>query len=140
MTGALIGLVTDGADLVDDLQPEAAQAALDRYADLAAQLDSVDDQLTALSGDVSDDEVATSLRELDDAVDALSTGLPTLRAQVDAVHDTAVDARRQIGDVDARGSMQAQNARLAAELCDVIDDEPFGSGSLAPRSSASART
>ncbi|ROS59147.1 hypothetical protein EDF38_1987 [Frigoribacterium sp. PhB160] len=128
VTGALIGLVTDGADLVDDLQPEAAQAALDRYADLAAQLDSVDDQLTALSGDVSDDEVATSLRELDDAVDALSTGLPTLRAQVDAVHDTAVDARRQIGDVDARGSMQAQNARLAAELCDVIDDEPFGSG------------
>lgn len=120
VSDALIGLVDDGDDLVASLQPELAQNAIDRYTDLEANLTAIQTELAALASDPSRTDVATSLAALDEAVAAVSSGVDALDGQVGDLHDRASKARRQIGDTDTRGSMQAQNAEIAAELCDLV--------------------
>ena len=128
VTDALIGLVAQGSDLADALQPELAQNAIDRYGDMAANLTAIQTELDTLAGDPSRADVATALTALDTAVDSVDSGADTLRGQVGDLHDRATRARQQIGDGDDLGSMQAQNAQIAAELCSVVrtDDDATG--------------
>lgn len=120
VTDALIGLVDQGTDLADSLQPELAQNAIDRYTDLEANLTAIQTELSGLATDPSRADVATSLAALDTAVESVATGAGTVRGQVSDLHDRASRARQQIGDADTLGSMQAQNAEIADELCEVV--------------------
>lgn len=133
VTAALIGLVSDGTELADQLQPELAQQAIESNDLLAGDLGELDAQLAALSDDASEDDVARALEALRATADSVSVGVPTLRDQVSGVHDRAQQARDRIGNApDADDpfrslTMQGQNAKLADELCDVIGSG-FGDG------------
>lgn len=129
VTAALIGLVTDGAALADELQPELAQQAIESNDSLTAELAQLDEQVDALAEDASSDEVAQALESLRSTAESVSVGVPTLRDQVDGLHDQAQRARDRIGNVPEPSSvnpffsetMQGQNARLAFELCQKIE-------------------
>ena len=121
IVGVLVDLAQTGEDLSESLRPDLAQSALDRYDELALSVSSLDQQLAALDEDPSEDAVADSLVALRSAVDAAVLRVPSLRDRVDAVHQEAVRARAAIGEADASTpfSLQAQNAALAEELCDL---------------------
>lgn len=128
ITGALMGLVADGKSLADSLQPELAQNAIDRYTDLEANLATIKTELTALEagsdGDAKDyDALVTTLSA---ALDSAEADADTVRGQVESVHDRATKARAQIGEADERGSMQAQNAALADQICAAVRDGGSG--------------
>jgi hypothetical protein len=76
----------------------------------------------------SDSAVATALTALDATVTSVRTSTRTLRDQVDGLHDRAESARREIGDEQQIGSMRAQAEKVAAELCDVVQDDGGGPG------------
>ncbi|WP_185233730.1 hypothetical protein [Frigoribacterium sp. NBH87] len=128
VTLALVGLVGQGDELAESLQPELADAALDRHADVTADLVDLSAQIEALAVDPSDSAVATALTALDATVTSVRTSTRTLRDQVDGLHDRAESARREIGDEQQIGSMRAQAEKVAAELCDVVQDDGGGPG------------
>jgi len=128
VTLALVGLVGQGDELAESLQPELADAALDRHADVTADLVALSAQIEALAVDPSDSAVATALTALDATVTSVRTSTRTLRDQVDGLHDRAESARREIGDEQQIGSMRAQAEEVAAELCDVVQDDDGGPG------------
>ncbi|WP_460512113.1 coiled-coil domain-containing protein [Frigoribacterium salinisoli] len=121
--GVLAELAEQGEKLSTSLEPDLAQTALDSYDELAASVASLEAQLAALDEDPSGDAVGDALDELRAAVGAAQRRVPALRDRVDGLHDDAIEARDAIGDVEepVSSSMQAQNARLADELCDLRD-------------------
>jgi predicted nucleic acid-binding Zn-ribbon protein len=137
VTGALLGLVKKGDELVADLQPqvvegaikdqEAATATLEQVrADLAVILDGAEtpeDYKTALANvDKAIKSAQASVAATRDAVAAVRDRIDGLREKLIDVEKTANGAKGELGDGSLlKGSMMQQNQRLADELCELAD-------------------
>ena len=137
VTGALLGLVKKGDELVADLQPqvvegaikdqEAATATLEQVrADLAVILDGAEtpeDYKTALANvDKAIKSAQASVAATRDAVAAVRDRIDGLREKLIDVEKTANGAKSELGDGSLlKGSMMQQNQRLADELCKMAD-------------------
>ncbi len=137
VTGALLGLVKKGDELVADLQPqmvegaikdqEAAAVTLEKVrADFAAVLDgaeTTEDYKTALANvEEAIKSARASVAATRDAAAAVRGSIDGLRQKLGDIKKTAQDARGELGDRSLlNGSMTQQTQRLADELCKMAD-------------------
>lgn len=146
VTGALLGLVQKGDELVADLQPQvvegaikdqaASTAALERVrADLATILDGTEtpaDYKTALGAlEQAIKASGTSVAAIRDAADGARSSIDGLRQKLIDVGKTARSSRGELGDGSLlNGSMTLQNQQLADELCKLADGVLPGEGRM----------
>jgi uncharacterized protein YukE len=139
VTGALLGLVKKGDELVADLQPhvvegaikdqEASTATLEQVrADFAVILDgakTTEDYKTALANvDQTIKSARASVAGTRDAAAAVRDSIDGLRQKLVDVKKTAQGAKSELGDGSLlNGSMTQQNQRLADELCKMADGD-----------------
>ena len=137
VTGALLGLVKKGDELVAGLQPEMVESAIKDHeasagtlekvrADLAAALagaETTEDYKTALAHvDEAIKSARTSVAATRDAAAAVRSGIDGLRQKLIDIRKTAQGARGEVGDGSLlNGSMTQQTQRLADELCRMAD-------------------
>ncbi|MET4096743.1 hypothetical protein [Arthrobacter sp. UYCu712] len=137
VTGALLGLMKKGDELVADLQPQVVEGAIKDQeastvtleqvrADFAAILDGAEtpeDYKTALANvDKAIQSARASAAATREAVAAVRDRIDGLRAKLIDVEKTAKGARSEVGDGSLlKGSMMQQNQRLADELCEMAD-------------------
>ncbi|MEC5193288.1 MULTISPECIES: hypothetical protein [unclassified Arthrobacter] len=137
VTGALLGLVETGDELVADLQPQVVEGAIKNQeastlelervrAGFAVILDGADtpeDYKTALAKvDKAMKSVRASVAATRDAATAARDSIKGLRQQLIDIDETAQSARSELGDGSLlKGSMMQQNQRLADELCKMAD-------------------
>jgi predicted nucleic acid-binding Zn-ribbon protein len=139
VTGALLGLVKKGDELVADLQPqmvngaikdqEASAVTLEKVrADVAAMLDAAgasEDYKTALAN------VNEAIKSARASVAATRNAAAAARDRIDALRQKLIDiegigqgARSELGDSSLlNGSMMQQNQRIADELCQMADGD-----------------
>ncbi|PZF63203.1 hypothetical protein DEJ33_14360 [Curtobacterium sp. MCPF17_047] len=123
ITQALTGLVSTGNALAESLKPEFAAGALKSYGEVSDDVSEITAKLTTLGSDstATSGQTKAALNGLRDSVATTEQGIGDVRAEVEAVHDKAVAARKLIGDVGVGGtSMQAQNSALATRICQFI--------------------
>ncbi|MGL3807882.1 hypothetical protein ACSYDW_17525 [Paeniglutamicibacter sp. R2-26] len=134
VVGALVSLVQQGDELVAALEPEILAGALARHEDVSAGIDDLAAALeeldkTASKKDVNQAIVAlrTSTDEADAALEDLGSEidetLDDLQDNFDSIHGLAAKNSKKIGDKDTRGSLAKQNAKLADDLCELVNDE-----------------
>lgn len=137
VTGALLGLVKKGNELVADLQPHVVEGAIKDQeasartleqvrADLAVILDGAktpEDYKTALATvEQAIKSARVSASESRDGAAAVRDSIDGLRQKLIDIEETAQDARGELGDGSLlKGSMMEQNQRLADELCTMAD-------------------
>lgn len=143
VTGALLGLVLKGDELVAGLQPQLVENAIRDHAASAATLEKVRTDFAAvLEGAKTPDDYTTALVSVDkalksarDSVSASREATAAARSKVDGLRQklmgiakTARDARSEYADGQLLdGSMAGQTQQLAKELCDLADgDLPRG--------------
>ena len=138
VTGALLGLVAKGDELVAGLQPQLVENAIKDQAASTASLKEVRADITAvLAGATTPqdykaalDDVKTALtaarKSVTATVDATGTArskVDVLRKKLEAISETATDARSELTDgTFPKGSMTFQVQQLAEELCNLSDD------------------
>ena len=146
VTGALLGLVKKGDDLVADLQPQLVEGAIKDQASSAATLETVRADLAAvLAGAQTTDDYKTALANVNaaiksakasvaasrDAAAAVSSSIDGLRQKLVDIKKTAQTARTELGDGSLlNGSMTQQAQQLADELCKMADGTSPRAGRL----------
>lgn len=125
ITQALAGLVATGDALAAGLEPQLAQDAIASYGRLDQQLAGIDTVLAALGEGAGEDagDTAAGLQMLADRIQAARASVTPIADQIRAVHAQADGARAVIGnagDSVFSRSMQAQNAALAARICQMV--------------------
>lgn len=143
VTGALLGLVLKGDELVADLQPQLVENAIKDHAASAATMEKVRaDFASVLEGAKTPEDYKTALKAVDEAlesarnsVSATRDATASARSKVDGLRQklvgiakTARDARSEYSDgLLFDGSMTSQTQKLADELCSLADgDLPRG--------------
>jgi predicted nucleic acid-binding Zn-ribbon protein len=137
VTGALLGLVKKGDELVADLQPQVVEGAIKDQEAATATLEQVRvDLAVILDGAETPEDYKTALANVDKAIKSAQASVAATRDAVAAVRDridglreklvdvekTANDAKSELGDGSLlKGSMMQQNQRLADELCELAD-------------------
>ncbi|MCU1519612.1 MAG: hypothetical protein JWQ75_4333, partial [Pseudarthrobacter sp.] len=138
VTGALLGLVLKGDELVAELQPQLVEGAIKDHAASAATLEKVRSDFAAvLDGAKTPEDYKTALAAVDKAVKSARSAVAatrdaavSARASVDGLREklvgiakTAEDAGSEYGDGSAvDGSITLQTQELADELCELADD------------------
>ena len=149
VTGALLGLVKKGNELVADLQPqmvggaikdqEAAAGTLEKVrADVASMLDAAgpsEDYKTALANVKEAIKSATaSVAATRNAAAAARQRIEDLRQKLIDIEGIAHGARNELGDSSLlNGSMMQQNQRIADELCQIADGDLPREGRLSAK-------
>jgi hypothetical protein len=143
VTGALLGLVLKGDQLVADLQPQLVENAIRDHAASAATLEKVRADFAAvLEGAKTPEDYKTALKAVDEALNSARNSVTAtreatasarstvdgLRQKLVGIAKTAQDARSEYSDgLLLDGSMTSQTQQLADELCDLADgDLPRG--------------
>ncbi|CAI3793529.1 hypothetical protein [Pseudarthrobacter sp. MM222] len=137
VTGALLGLVKKGDELVGDLQPQVVEGAIKDQEASTVTLEQVRaDVAVILDGAETPEDYKTALANVDKAIKSAQASTAATREAVAAVRDridglreklidvekTANGARSELGDGSLlKGSMLQQNQRLADELCKMAD-------------------
>lgn len=137
VTGALLGLVKKGDELVAGLQPEMIESAIKDHEASADTLEKVRADLAAvLTGAQTTENYKTALANVDEAIKSVRTSVAATRDAAAAVRSrieglrqklidiekTAQGARGDVGDGSLlNGSMTQQTRRLADELCKMAD-------------------
>lgn len=116
---SLIGLVSTGQQLADQLDPKLADTAIEQSNALRAKLGEIDTAVQALGSDGTG-EVARSLQALQDLRDQTADDLGPVRDAVTTVNRQAIAASGLVGNAGDglfSTSMQAQNRVVADQLC-----------------------
>lgn len=137
ITGALLGLVKKGDELVADLQPHVVEGAIRAQEASTLTLEQVRADLAViLDGAKTPGDYTTALANVNDAIksarasaSASRDGAAAVRDSIDGLRQklldigkTAQGARTELGDSSLfKGSMMEQNQRLADELCKMAD-------------------
>ena len=156
ITGALVGLVIEGEDLVAELQPKLIegaikdqQAAADTLTRLQADLvlilagaESPEDYTTALARvDTALEDAGTSLKAARQAAKEARDSVNGLRQKLMGIEQTAQAARDEVGEGSfLDGSISQQNQRLADELCRMADGDFPRRGRLSARDAEQLRS
>ncbi|MDQ0870489.1 uncharacterized protein YukE [Arthrobacter sp. V1I9] len=156
VTGALLGLVKKGDELVAGLQPqmvegaikdhEASAATLEKLrADFAAVLDgagTTEDYKTALANvDEAIKSARASVAATRDAAALARSSIDGLRQKLLDVEKAATNARGELGDSSLlNGSMTQQTQRLADELCRIADGAVPREGRLSAKQAEQLRS
>ncbi|WP_432245584.1 hypothetical protein ACRB8A_03345 [Arthrobacter sp. G.S.26] len=147
VTGALLGLVAKGDELVAGLQPQLVENAIKDQAASTATLKEVRANVTAvLAGATTPQDYKAALKTVDNelkaarkSVTATLDATGTARSKVNALREKLVEisgiagaARSELTDEKLpNGSMTYQVKQLAAELCDMADGNFPRGGRLA---------
>jgi hypothetical protein len=135
VTGALLGLVKKGDELVADLQPQVVEGAIKDQEASTVTLEQVRTDFAAiLEGAETTGDYKTALANVDEAIKsarasnaatrdaaaAVRNRIDGLREKLIDIEKTAQGARSELGDGSLlRGSMMHQSQRLADELCQM---------------------
>lgn len=135
VTGALLGLVKKGDELVADLQPQVVEGAIKDQEASTVTLEQLRTDFAAiLAGAETTGDYKTALARVDEAIKSARASNAATRDAAAAVRDridglreklidiekTAQGARSELGDSSLlRGSMMYQTQRLADELCQM---------------------
>ncbi|WOH19415.1 hypothetical protein IRJ34_03565 [Paenarthrobacter sp. GOM3] len=138
VTGALLGLVQKGDELVSGLQPQVIEGAIKDQASSAVALEKVRADLAAmLDGSGTSQDYSKALAALEAAIKsstdsatatrkaatAAQNGVDTLRQKLLAIATRAKTAKGELGQGSwLNGSMLQQNQKLADELCKLSDN------------------
>ena len=149
VTGALMGLVQKGDELVADLQPKIIEQSIAAQEDSAATLELVQADLAViLDGAATTEDYATALANVNNAVEVAAASVVATRSDTTAarssidglrqklidIEATAQDARNELGnDALLNGSMTQQNQQVADELCRMADGDSPRRGRLSTR-------
>ncbi|WP_285240235.1 hypothetical protein [Pseudarthrobacter sp. MEB009] len=147
VTGALLGLVAKGDELVAGLQPQLVENAIKDQAASTATLKEVRANVTAvLAGATTPQDYKAALKTVDNelkaarksvtaTLDATGTArgkVNALRDKLVAISETAADARSEYADGTLlEGSMSLQVQQLADQLCEMADGNFPRGGRLA---------
>ncbi|MFL4479903.1 hypothetical protein ACIPUB_16705 [Paeniglutamicibacter sp. ORCA_105] len=153
VTGAMLKLVGQGDDLVASLNPEVITGAQarhrilsDRIDDLAVQVQALDERST--TGEANEAEAAKAAIEalrasvkatytpLEDLTKEADTLVKVEQTRIDEIHKAALAAAKlvdgwgdgpdEVAPVESENDLNSlikQNADLAAELCELIEEE-----------------
>ncbi|WP_284985409.1 hypothetical protein [Arthrobacter sp. fls2-241-R2A-172] len=137
VTGALLGLVQKGDELVSGLQPQVIEGAIKDQASSAVALEKVRADLGAmLDGSGTSQDYSKALAALEAAIKsstdsatatrkaatAAQNSVDTLRQKLLAIATRAKTAKGELGQGSwLNGSMLQQNQKLADELCKLSD-------------------
>lgn len=119
VSASLVGLVAEGQQLADQLNPGLANEAIDRSKDVDAQLASIGQVLDGLQSDGSG-QVAASVQSLQDKVGTSTGDVAGVRDALATVNRQASAARALLGNAGdglLSTSMQAQNSDVANQIC-----------------------
>ena len=128
VTAELAGLLKDGDDIINNLQPEVITIAKDRFDKLVAGIEEVRKELTELKGDTSKSDVEKAMQSLKDNISITRQNFDTLRSQtgaieeqVSAVNGIAQGARSELTESRwlSGPSMIEQNQRVADAICEL---------------------
>ena len=150
VTGALLGLVQKGDEIVSGLQPQVIEGAIKDQATSAVALEKVRTDLGAmLDGSGTSEDYSKALAALDTAIKsaadsaaatrkaatAAQTSVDALRQKLLAIATNAKDAKGELGQGTwLNGSMLQQNQKVADELCKLSDDSLIpGKGKLSAK-------
>jgi hypothetical protein len=138
VTGALLGLVQKGDELVSGLQPQVIEGAIKDQASSAVALEKVRADLGAmLDGSGTSQDYSKALAALEAAIKsstdsatatrkaatAAQNSVDTLRQKLLAIATRAKTAKGELGQGSwLNGSMLQQNQKLADELCKLSDN------------------
>ncbi len=147
VTGALLGLVAKGDELVAGLQPQLVENAIKDQAASTATLKEVRANVTAvLAGATTPQDYKAALKTVDnelkaarksvtatlDATGTARSKVNALRDKLVAISETAADARSEYADGTLlEGSMSLQVQQLADQLCEMADGNFPRGGRLA---------
>lgn len=147
VTGALLGLVAKGDELVAGLQPQLVENAIKDQAASTATLKEVRANVTAvLAGATTPQDYKAALKTVDnelkaarksvtatlDATGTARSKVNALRDKLVAISETAADARSEYEDGTLlEGSMSLQVQQLADQLCEMADGNFPRGGRLA---------
>ncbi|WP_461173926.1 hypothetical protein M1D93_04195 [Arthrobacter sp. Z1-9] len=156
ITGALLGLVKKGDDIVAGLQPhvvdgaisdqEAAAGALEKLrADFGAVLDgagTTEDYKTALANvEEKIQSARASIATTRDAAALARSSIDGLRQKLLDIEKVAKNARGELGGSSLlNGSMTQQTQRLADELCKIADGAVPREGRLSAKQAEQLRS
>ncbi|MCF3139599.1 hypothetical protein LRQ04_10045 [Paenarthrobacter sp. AR 02] len=138
VTGALLGLVQKGDELVSGLQPQVIEGAIKDQASSAVALEKVRTDLGAmLDGSGTSQDYSKALAALEAAIKsstdsatatrkaatAAQNSVDTLRQKLLTIATRAKTAKGELGQGSwLNGSMLQQNQKLADELCKLSDN------------------
>ncbi|AZZ55752.1 hypothetical protein [Rathayibacter iranicus] len=121
----LVGLLRQGGELVDSLQPELMAGVESEYTTLSTRVDEATKATDTVSANTPDGSAATTLAGLTTTLDGIDGHVATLEKAMTSVGSTATAAREELGTPDAEGSLAAQNQELADELCRLVPTLPL---------------
>jgi len=137
ITGALLGLVKKGDEIVADLQPQVVEGAIRDHEAAASTLEKVrSDVIAILDGAESTEDYTTALAKVEaaiksarasvtatrDAAAEVRRSIDGLRQKLTEIRGTAQGAQSELGGAQLlNGSMMQQSQRLADELCKLAD-------------------
>lgn len=137
ITGALLGLVKKGDELVAGLQPQMVDEAIKSQEASAATLEKLRADLAlVIQGAESTEDYKTALTNVEAAIKAAKESVATTRNAAKTVHGSVEGLRQKLIDTEGiaegasdelgdgsllNGSMTQQNQRVAAELCKMAD-------------------
>jgi predicted nucleic acid-binding Zn-ribbon protein len=137
ITGALLGLVKKGDEIVAGLQPHVVDGAIRDQEAAAGTLDTVRNDVAAiLAGAETAEDYTTALAEVDKAIESARASVGAtreaaaevrnridgLRQKLTEIRAAAEAAKKELGNGQLlNGSMLQQNQRLADELCKLAD-------------------
>lgn len=156
VTGALLGLVKKGDELVAELQPRLVEGAIKDQAASAATLEKVRADFAAvLDGAKTTEDYKSALANVNEAIKsakasvaatrdasaAVRSSIDGLRQKLVDIKKTAQTARSEVGDSSLlNGSMTQQTQRLADELCKVADGSSPAAGRLSAEQAEQLRS
>jgi hypothetical protein len=156
VTGALLGLVEKGDELVAGLQPQMVEDAIKDHEASAATLETLRADFAAvLDGAGTTEDYKTALANVDEAIksarasvaatrDAAAlarSSIDGLRQKLLDVEKAAKNARGELGDGSLlNGSMTQQTQRLADELCRIADGAVPREGRLSAKQAEQLRS
>ncbi|GAA3665454.1 hypothetical protein GCM10023081_00370 [Arthrobacter ginkgonis] len=156
ITGALLGLVEKGDEIVTGLQPQVVEGAIKDHDAAAATLEQARTDVAAiLEGADNAEDYKTALATLDaamksarasvtatrDAADAVRGSIGGLRQQLTDIEETAQGAKGELGDGQLLNrSMTQQTQRLADELCELADGDDPRDGRLSDQDAEELRS
>ncbi|WP_035811296.1 hypothetical protein [Curtobacterium sp. S6] len=141
VTASLLGTVDESTKVIDSLQPEGVRKANESLGKVNANIGELEAALEKLPPGPINPDVAKALQDFDasngrlkESTKDLSIDVDKLKKSLDEIHQTAVQARQEIGAAGdgaaANGTMQAQNKALAEQICALQDDGIAQDGKL----------
>ena len=128
-------LVAKGNELVNSLQPEIVTDAQDEFDEVSASINRVLGDVNDLKDSSPYAGIPKGLDDVDDSLNRISSRVTSLESKITRIHGQAVDARKEIGEqmddeTYGKGSMLAQNAAVADELCQLVAPGVLGRGQI----------